>query len=191
MSDINNKKYASLNTLKVFLDNLIILMDNHNISLNSHNDMRIKIEDVSTRLSTLADCDDETLDQISEIVKYIKDNRELIEQITTAKVSVDDIINNLETNVSNQPLSASQGVVIKQMINDINVPSYVSQLANDVGYLTVSNIPTVLATEEWNFGLEDGSIVTKTIVTTDSITNEELTFELEDGSIVTKRVVIE
>ena len=90
---MTDKTYASLNTLKIFLDNLKMLMDNHNISTISHNDMRSKIEDINTRLNTLADCDDETLDQISEIVAYCKDNRELIEQITTAKVSVSDLVN--------------------------------------------------------------------------------------------------
>lgn len=117
---MDNKKYASLNTLKIFLANLIILMDNHNISTESHNDMRIEIKDIATRLSALADCDDETLDQISEIVQYIKDNRELIEQITTAKVSVNDIVDNLTTNVSDKPLSASQGVMLNQLLEQIS-----------------------------------------------------------------------
>lgn len=210
---MDEKQYLSKDGLKTFLDNLKVTfsslshthtkdeitdfpdvsyeINTHNTSEDAHNDIRIGLSDIATRLATLADSDDETLDQISEIVEYAKDNRELIEQITTAKVSVSDIIDNLETNVDNQPLSAAQGVALKQMVDEINIPTYVSQLDNDVGYLTTSNIPTVLAVEEWSFGLEDGSTVTKSIVTTDSITNEELTFELEDGSVVTKRVVIE
>lgn len=93
MSNKNDNKFASLDSLKAFLDNINLLMDTHNISASSHNDLRTEIEDVSTRLSTLADCDDETLDQISEIVEYVKDNRELIEAITTTKVSVSDLLN--------------------------------------------------------------------------------------------------
>lgn len=40
--------------------------------------------------------------------------------ITTSKVNVSDIVNNLETDVSNQPLSAAQGVVISNLIEEIN-----------------------------------------------------------------------
>ena len=113
---MDDKKYASLNSLKIFLDNLKVMMNNHNTTTDSHNDIRIEVEDIAARLSALADCDDETLDQISEIVQYIKDNRELIEQITTAKVSVSDIIDNLTTNANNKPLSAAQGVVLNQLL---------------------------------------------------------------------------
>ena len=91
----------------------------HNTANNSHNDIRLLIEALTTRLNTLADSDDTTLDQLSELVEYIKDNRELIEQVTTAKVSVVDIIDNLVTNVSNKPLSAAQGVVLKGLIDTL------------------------------------------------------------------------
>ena len=46
------------------------------------------------------------------------DIRILIEQITTNKVSVSDIIDNLTTNVSNKPLSAAQGVALKTLKQD-------------------------------------------------------------------------
>ena len=79
----------------------------HNSSTLSHNDIRTLISDLTTRLNAIADSDDTTLDQMSEIVAYIKSNKTLIEQITTNKVSVSDIIDNLTTNVSNKPLSAA------------------------------------------------------------------------------------
>ena len=44
-----------------------------------------------------------------------------IEDVTTDKVSVSDIIDNLTTNVSNKPLSAAQGVKLKTLIDDIDV----------------------------------------------------------------------
>lgn len=91
----------------------------HNTSEASHNDIRLLIEGLSTRLNAIADSDDTTLDQMSEIVAYIKSNKDLIDAITTSKVSVSDIINNLTTNVSNKPLSAAQGVVLKKLIDDI------------------------------------------------------------------------
>ena len=46
------------------------------------------------------------------------DIRTLIEQITTNKVNVSDIIDNLTTNVSNKPLSAAQGVALKALKQD-------------------------------------------------------------------------
>lgn len=91
---------------------------------------------MTSRFNALADSDDTTLDQVSELVEYIKANRSLIEQVTTGKVSVNDIIDNLTTNVANRPLSASQGVALKALIDGITVPTKVSELQNDAGYLT-------------------------------------------------------
>lgn len=88
----------------------------HNIGTDAHNDIRILVDDLDDRLTALADSDDTTLDQLSEITAYIKANRELVEQVTTAKVSVDDIVDNLTTNVSDKPLSAAQGVVLNQLL---------------------------------------------------------------------------
>ena len=59
-----------------------------------------------------------------------------IEDVTTDKVSVSDIIDNLTTNVSNKPLSAAQGVKLKALIDAITVPTKVSELQNDAGYIT-------------------------------------------------------
>lgn len=89
----------------------------HNTSNASHSDIRLLIEYLASRLNALANSDDTTLDQMSEIVAYIKANKNLIESVTTSKVNVSDIINNLTSNVSNKPLSASQGVVLKGLID--------------------------------------------------------------------------
>ena len=89
----------------------------HNTSTSAHNDIRTLITDLTGRLNALADSDDTTLDQLSEIVSYIKSNRTLIEEVTTNKVNVSDIVNNLTTNVTNKPLSAAQGVTIKSLID--------------------------------------------------------------------------
>lgn len=115
----------------------------HNISTAAHNDIRLLIEGLTTRLNAIANSDDTTLDQMAEVVAYIKSNRTLIESITTDKISVADIINNLTTNVPNKPLSAAQGVVLKGLIdalqtavNGIKVPTKTSELTNDSGFLT-------------------------------------------------------
>ena len=89
----------------------------HNTDANSHNDLRISLKGLSDRINVVLDSDDATLDQMSEVVAYIKSNKSMIDAITTSKVNVSDIVNNLTTNVSNKPISASQGVVIKTLID--------------------------------------------------------------------------
>ena len=95
----------------------------HNVSDAAHSDIRLLIQGLSERLSVVADSDDTTLDQLSEVVAYIKSNRSLIENITTSKVSVADIIDNLTTNAANKPLSAAQGVALKELIDAITIPT--------------------------------------------------------------------
>ena len=89
----------------------------HNTGTDTHSDIRLLIQGLTDRLNALADSDDTTLDQMSEVVAYIKSNKNLIDAITTNKVSVADIVDNLTTNVSNKPLSAAQGVAIKTLID--------------------------------------------------------------------------
>lgn len=119
----------------------------HNTSSTAHNDIRSLIVGLTTRLNTLANSDDTTLDQMSEIVAYIKSNKSLIDSITTNKVNVSDIINNLTTNVTNKPLSAAQGMALKSAIDAIVVPTKVSQLTNDKNYISsyTETDPTVPA----------------------------------------------
>ncbi len=66
--------------------------------------------------SHLTDSDDTTLDQLSEIVAYIKSNRDLIENITTSKVNVADIIDSFTSTATNKPLSAKQGKILNDLI---------------------------------------------------------------------------
>lgn len=128
----------------------------HNTAEDSHNDIRLELKAINDRLTAFFDSDDQTLDELSEIVAYITSNKSLIDSITTSKVNVADIIHNLTTNVANKPLSAAQGVVLKELIDAVSsslsnyqpkgdyalrselptVPTKVSQLENDTGYLT-------------------------------------------------------
>lgn len=89
----------------------------HNTDPTAHTDVRELISGLTNRLNALADSDDTTLDQLSEIVAYIKSNKSLIDAITTSKVSVSDIVDDLVTNSSNKPLSAAQGVELKRLID--------------------------------------------------------------------------
>lgn len=95
----------------------------HNTSGAAHADLRALIEGLTSRLNALADSDDTTLDQLSEIVAYIKSNKALIDAVTTGKVSVSDIVDNLTTNASGKVLSAAQGVALKAMIDGIVIPT--------------------------------------------------------------------
>lgn len=114
-------------------------VDEHNVNTESHNDIRLLIEGLTTRLNALADSDDITLDQLSEVVAYIKSNKSLIDAITTNKISYTDIVDNLTTNISNKPLSAAQGVVLKTLIDGIIVPTLLSQLEEDATHRTVTD----------------------------------------------------
>lgn len=96
------------------------LISTHNISELAHNDLRISLQELKDRVNAVLDSEDVDLDQLSEIVAYIKDNKSLIDGVTTSKVNVADIINNLVTNVANKPLSAAQGVALKGLIDAIN-----------------------------------------------------------------------
>ena len=99
-----------------------LAVTNHALSDTAHTDIRVLISGLTGRLNALADSDDTTLDQLSEIVAYIKSNKSLIDAITTSKVSVSDIIDNMTTNVANKPLSAAQGVALKALIDGIVIP---------------------------------------------------------------------
>ena len=150
----------------------------HNVNSDAHNDIRLLIGELTSRLNALANSDDTTLDQMKEIVDYIKANRSLIESVTTDKVSYSDIVNNLTTNVSGKPLSAAQGVALKALIDAISVPTKVSQLTNDSKFLT--EIPSEYVTET---ELSAKGYAVKS-------NSETWTFELENGSTVTKKVVL-
>ena len=91
----------------------------HNVSENSHEDIRNLISGLTTRLNTLANSDDTTLDQMKEVVDYIKSNKSLIDSITTNKVNVSDIVDGLTSNSSSKVLSAKQGFVIKGLIDGL------------------------------------------------------------------------
>lgn len=54
------------------------------------NALQDNIDDVLNKLNTVANSDDETLDQLAEIVAYIKNNKDLIDGITTSKANVTD-----------------------------------------------------------------------------------------------------
>lgn len=116
----------------------------HNTDTESHNDLRLELKALSDRLNALVNSSDDNLEKIAELVEYIETNKDLIDGITTSKVNVSDIVNNLTTNVADKPLSAAQGVAIKAMIDALSS-----------GKLDKSELPTKIstaltqATDDW------------------------------------------
>lgn len=114
----------------------------HNTSTDAHNDIRALITDLTTKLNNFLNVDDETTDQLSEVLTLIENNKGTLESLTTSKVNVSDIVDNLTTNNTSKVLSAAQGVAIKVLIDAL-------QAELDSHTHTVSDITdlTVDATE--------------------------------------------
>ena len=92
----------------------------HNTNTEAHNDIRLELTRLSGIINDVLDSDDVDLNELHEIVAYIKSNNALIAAITVSKVNVADIINNLTTNVTDKPLSSAQGVVLNGLIDALN-----------------------------------------------------------------------
>ncbi len=150
----------------------------HNTEPESHNDIRILIKGLTDRLNTLANSDDVTLDQMSEVVAYIKNNKNLIDGITTSKVNVSDIINNLTTNLSNKALSASMGVELKKLIDAIKVPVNLSELAGDATHRTVTDVEKTAWNNKSNFSGNYNDLSGKPTLITEERVNELINAKL-------------
>lgn len=140
---------------------------NHNADDKAHNDIRLLISALTKKVNDLLDSDDTTLDQMSEVVAYIKANRELLESYTTEKVNVADIIDNLTTSVSNKPLSAKQGVQLKALIDAIKVPTALSQLTGDSTHRVVTDSEKAAWNAKSDFSGEYGDLKNKPTKVTD------------------------
>lgn len=139
IESIKTQADANLASAKSYADSAVdTKVGAHNTSTSAHSDIRVLITNLTTRLNALADSDDTTLDQMSEIVEYIKSNRTLIDSVTTNKINVSDIIDNLTTNSSTKVLAASQGVAIKALIDALQaeVDSHTHTISDVTGLQT-------------------------------------------------------
>lgn len=92
----------------------------HDTYTGSHNDIRLLIKALQEQVNKFLDVDDTTRDELSEVLALIDANAGTLESLTSSKVNVTDIINNLTTNVTNKPLSAAQGVALKALIDALS-----------------------------------------------------------------------
>ncbi|MBR6516414.1 MAG: hypothetical protein IKT40_06115 [Bacilli bacterium] len=95
-------------------------VNTHNTATDAHNDIRLLVSNLTTKVNNFLNVSDTATDQLSEILALIDANADSIADITSNKINVADIINNLTTNVSNKPLSAAQGVVLKGLIDSLD-----------------------------------------------------------------------
>lgn len=127
----NAKAYTNEKIAAIPIPDVSEQIGTHNTNTDAHGDIRLLITELTNRLNALANSEDVGLDQMAELVAYIKDNRELIDQITTGKVSASDIIDNLTTNVANKPLSAAQGVALKALVDAAAAAASTAQTTAD------------------------------------------------------------
>lgn len=125
----------------------------HNTSTSAHSDIRTLISDLTTKVNNFLDVDDTTKDQLSEVIALIEDNQDLIEGITTSKVSVSDIVNNLTTNSSSKVLSAAQGVAIKALIDALQTEVDAKAEASDLTSHTGNSTVHITSTERTNWNV--------------------------------------
>ena len=94
---------------------LLIVADN----LSGYGEMcealRVDLEALAHEVEILSDVDEGTLAEIEQLVEYLKNNEDILDQITKSKVNVSDIVNNLTSDETNKPLAAAQGKVLKAL----------------------------------------------------------------------------
>jgi hypothetical protein len=133
----------------------------------------------------LANSDDTTLDQMSEVVEYIKDNRDLIDGITTSKVSVSDIIDNLTTSDAKKPLSAKQGVALKAEIDTkVTAVSGKGLSTNDYTTTEKNKLSGIAEGAEVNQNAFSSVVIGSTTITADTKT-DTLTISVGNNITVT------
>lgn len=114
------------------------MVGGHNTSTSSHSDIRLLISDLAAKLNNFLDVDDTTSDQLSEVLDLINNNKGTLESLTTSKVNVTDIIDNLTTPSTDKILSASQGVAIKSLIDALQTE--LETLSNSVSEIKRGSI---------------------------------------------------
>ena len=116
----------------------------HNTSSTAHSDIRDLITALTTKVNNFLDVDDTTTDQLSEVLTLIENNKGTLESLTSSKVNVSDIVDNLTTSNDKKVLSAKQGVAIKALIDALQ--EVVDGKADDGHKHTISDVTNLQAT---------------------------------------------
>lgn len=186
-------------------------VNTHNTNSSAHNDIRIALSDLTTKVNNFLDADDTTTDQLSELIALINANKTSIETITSGKVNVSDIVNNLTTNVSNKPLSAAQGVSLKALIDaldgdKVDKVSGKGLSTNDYTTAEKNKLNGVASGAEVNQNAFSNVVVGTTTISADSktdslvlvgdnvtitpdATNDKVTFAVANGTTSAKGLV--
>ena len=80
------------------------LLKGHNENELSHGDIRESLKILNDKLTRFLGTPQEDLDELSEILGLIADNKDLISGITTNKINYTDIVDNLESEDKNKVL---------------------------------------------------------------------------------------
>jgi hypothetical protein len=94
----------------------------HNEDMSAHSDLRSVVSALKAVVDEFfaKDADnDANLDRLVEIVTLINSNQDAIDTISTNKVNVSDIVDNLTDGGTKKPLSAAQGVVLKALVDGL------------------------------------------------------------------------
>lgn len=94
-------------------------ISDHNESSTAHNDIRDLISALSIKVNNFLNVDDTTTDELSEILDLINNNKGTLESLTSSKINVSDIVDNLTTANGSKVLSANQGVILKGLIDNL------------------------------------------------------------------------
>lgn len=135
----------------------------HNTSSTAHNDIRDLISELNTKVTNFLDVDDATTDQLSEVLELINNNKGTLESLTTGKVNVSDIVDNLETASASKVLSANQGVALKALIDALEA---VVEGKSDEGHgHSISDVSGLQSALDGKAGVNHGEHVTYSTAT--------------------------
>ena len=101
------------------------------------------LKDMINTLNSMLTSDNTNLDTLQEIVDFVESNKTLIDSITTNKVNVGDVRNDLLSEDTNKPLSAKQGKVLKGLIDALSTIARTGKLSDvleDENHRSVTDI---------------------------------------------------
>lgn len=153
------------------IDNLITNNSNQMLSARQGYRLNNMINDINILLKS----DNINLDTIQEIVNYIENNKDLIDSIMLTKVNISDVIDNLTTTDSTKPLSANQGVILKEFIDAL--PEWAKQPTKPTYYYSeILERPTQVRVSITKVGIPTkvSQLENDSNFSTETFVNEEL-----------------